>query len=528
MSTSHPLIDDDDLSGMITDLKNWPHTAIDNGMFEMSTTLFSTFYFTYEPTHYLQTTLAMIDVKESFEKLLGRPFTVATHPDSERPHPYGSKRLGDLRDWARRTPLEKAFVVKFTDEKNHQSSPTHSAYLWRHNLRGDREQNYSSIQFYYRWQWWLENKDAWRRFVLDTIGRLKPAQVYSGFSMGNPLEFGMRAEAAVWDRALTPHFYGLDTDYPFGMSLTPQLPSGIRPPTWGFFLSDIWREKLSLSRDDVAKQLGDPRIRVDTLSCGQWIELGPQPELYPVEDGVPELPVLLNRVLRRVRHPQLDLIGFGEWDGDPNERFDRRDTQRWLGRFDDDSDWPTPEIRGRVPGMPGAPAVEPTPTHVVVGETIPSEGYWYTLAKTHSRRYFKAGELAPPISQDTSRGRVIWQRDVDQRAPEPEPARRAESGQLAPRAGQWRADEKGEILCVMSKHEPLPAYRGEPVTWHWMHDAAVAPASAVRVRSGAPCPYPGTWTCEEFPTGPQTFMHQVILPQVNGQDVTWVLVRFLK
>ncbi|MFD4841677.1 hypothetical protein ACFWP0_29580, partial [Achromobacter sp. NPDC058515] len=252
MSTSSPLIDDDDLSGMVDDLKKWPNTAIDNGSFELSLTPFLTFYFTYDPAHFLRTTLDMIDVHEAFDKLLGYPYTVATHPDSERPHPYGSKRLGDIREWVRKTPLHEAFAVKFTDERNHQSSPTHSAYLWREPTRGEREQHYSSIQFYYRWQWWLDNKDVWRKFVLDTIGRLKPAQVYSGFAMGNPLEFGMRSEVAVWDRALAPHFYGLDTDYPFGMDITPALPSGIRPPTWGFFLSDTWREKLSITREDVA------------------------------------------------------------------------------------------------------------------------------------------------------------------------------------------------------------------------------------------------------------------------------------
>jgi hypothetical protein len=230
MNASSRLIDDDDLVGMIDDLKKWPSIAIDNGSFELSSTPFLTFYFHYEPDHFLRTTLDMIDIHENFEKCLGAPYTIATHPDSERPHPYGSKRLGDLREWVRRTPLEKAFSVNFTDEKNHQSSPTHAAYLWREPTLGDNFQYYSSIQFYYRWQWWLDNKDAWRKFVLDTIGRLKPAQVYSGFSMGNPLEFGMRSEIAAWDRALAPHFYGLDTDYPFGMDGPAQLPSGIRPP----------------------------------------------------------------------------------------------------------------------------------------------------------------------------------------------------------------------------------------------------------------------------------------------------------
>ena len=524
MSTSERLLDDDDVSGMVTDLKRWPNTAVDLGAFELAVTPYLTFYFTYDPEHLLRTTLDMIEIHEAFETLLGRPYTVATHPTSERPHPYGSKRLGDIREWARKVRPDKSFTVGFTDEKNSQSTPTHAAYLWR-KRNYTAECNFSSIQFYYRWQWWLDNKDAWRKFVLDTIGRLKPAQVYSGFAWGTPLAFGMQSEIAVWHRALAPHFYGLDTDDTFSMAFTPELPSGIRPPTWGFFLSDTWREKLAITREDVVAHLADPRVRIDSLSCGQWIELGPQPELYPVEDGVPELPALLNRLLRRIRHPQLDLVGSGEWDGDPNERFDRRDTQRWLARFDDDSDWPTPEIRGRTPGA--APS-EPTATHVVVGEEIPSDGWWYTLAKTGSRRHFNAGELAPPIHQDPSRGRVIWQRDIDQSAPEPEPARRAETGQLAPRAGQWRGDDKGEVLCVVAMHEVLPAYKGQAIIWHWMHEAAPSASAGARVRSGQPCPYPGSWTCEEIPTGPQTFAYQVPMPRVNDQDVTWVLVTFLR
>jgi len=522
MSTSEQLLNDDDVFGMATDLKRWPNTAVDLGDYELAVTPYLTFYFTYDPRHLLQTTLDMVDIHEAFEVLLGRPYTVATHPDSERPHPYGSKRLGDIRQWARKIRPDKSFTVGFTDEKNSQSSPTHAAYLWRKRDRG-AEVDFSSLQFYYRWRWWLDNKDAWRKFVLDTIERLRPAQVYSGFAWGTPLAFGMQSEIAVWHRALAPHFYGLDTDDTFSMAFMPELPSGIRPPTWGFFLSDIWREKLDISRDEVVAQLSDPRIRIDTLSCGQWIELGPQPELYPVEDGVPELPVLANRLLRRIRHPLLDLVGSGEWDGDPNERFDRRDTQRWLARFDDDSDWPTPEIRGRTPGP--APA-EPTPTHVVVGEDIPSDGWWYTLAKTGSRQYFKAGEPAPAIHQGPSRGRVIWQRDIDQRPPEAEAARQAETGQLAPRGGLWRGDEKGEVLCVVAKHEVLPSYQGRSLIWHWMHDTAQR--AAARVRSGQPCPYPGTWTCEEHPTGPQTFAYQAHMPQVNGQDVTWALISFLR
>jgi len=50
----------------------------------------------------------------------------------------------------------------------------------------------------------------------------------------------------------------------------------------------------------------------------------------------------------------------------------------------------------------------------------------------------------------------------------------------------------------------------------------------LRMPSGTPCPWPGIWICEEDPSqGRQTFMHNEILPDVNGQVVTWRLVKAL-
>ncbi|WP_206860802.1 type VI immunity family protein [Lysobacter changpingensis] len=406
MSTTQRLMSDEDIDGMVGGLKKWPNVAHDNGDFELAISPFLTFYFDFEPERYLEASLALIDVHEDFETLAGRPYIIATHPRSERPHPYGSTRLGDRRAWARKAKFDESFVFKATDEENHRSSPTTAAYYWRSSgifFERDKELYYSYAQFYYRWQWWLDNRDAWRRFVHATIERLKPEQVYSGFAMANPLEFGTRSEVTVWDRALAPYFYGLDTDYPFGMADRHDLRKGIRPPTWAFFLSDIWREKLDKSREEVHAALDHPRIRIDDLSCGQWIELGEQPDLYPVENGVPLLPVMLNALLKPVRHPDLDLLGFGEWDGDPNVRFNREDTRRWMGRFDRDSDWPDAATRAR----------SPTPSA----------------------------------------------------------------------------------------------------------------STGVRIRSGQPCPYPAVWECLDIPVGPQTVMHGVPMPQVNGRDVTWQLVR---
>ena len=145
MSTIHREMSDEDIAGMVADLKQWPSMAHDNGEYELAVMPFITFYFTYAPGKALETSLAMIDIHEDFERLLGHPYKVQTHPHSERPHPYGSKRLGDLREWARRTRDDKSFLFDVTDDKNHRNSPTHAGYFWRGAYRGPENGSYSSI-----------------------------------------------------------------------------------------------------------------------------------------------------------------------------------------------------------------------------------------------------------------------------------------------------------------------------------------------------------------------------------------------
>ncbi len=97
-------------------------------------------------------------------------------------------------------------------------------------------------------------------------------------------------------------------------------------------LADHWREKLGLTREQTRAALAHPRISVTELHSGQWIELGEQPDLYPVENGVPERPMRLNKLLKPIRYDDLGLLGFGQWDGDPNERFTDADSRRWMAR----------------------------------------------------------------------------------------------------------------------------------------------------------------------------------------------------
>ncbi|OXS20088.1 hypothetical protein CGU37_19850 [Pseudomonas fluorescens] len=509
MSTTHQMFTSKERDLFVELLKEWPNSESGTEEASHSVSPFISFYFPPEPDNYLDVALLMVDIHEAFEQLLGRPYTMTMHEDTDRPHPYPDEEP-DLRMQAIEVDPHEYFVFWFTDEKNHASSPTTAGHFWRSWLETDGTiTDYSSISFYYRWQWWLDNRDAWRQFVLKTIDRLKAHQVYSGFAMANPMEFGTRAEVTTWERALAPAFYGLDIEYPFGMR--DELLNGIRPPTWAFLLADHWREKLDLTREQVRTALVHPRISITELHSGQWIELGEQPELYPVEQGVPELPMLLNRLLKPIRYDDLGLLGFGQWDGDPNERFTDADSRRWMARFDADSDWPTAASRLITP-KPTPPAQTSQPLNIVAGMPCNQAGWWLVPGVANSRREFKQGEILTRLTAASGDSLVLWQRDSNQTPPEP--ARHANSNEPAPRPGRWEMEQDRCVDCTVQLSERLPLHEGKSVRWLWA-------VSGMRTHSGKACPYPGLWVCDYKPGTEQVFEYGTPMPYVDGEKVVW-------
>jgi hypothetical protein len=409
MSTTSLLFSDDDVKSMIAELKEWPNSFWDDGEKELGVSPFLSFYFLYDTKQWIDTSLLMVDIHEEFERITNFPYKTATHPVSERPHAYGSKRIPNLREFALKTKKSESFLFNFSSEENNRSSPTNAGYFWKkRDYMNDREDQsdkcYSHIQLYYRWAWFLENKEIWRDFIHQTIDRLQPDVVYSGFAMANPLEYGSRAEISVWERALTPHFHGLDIDDPQSMSY---LGDGVRPPTWAFLLSDRRIRKLEQSRESIKDQLSHPEIKIDEVKNGLWIELGDKPSLYPVEEGCPRLPAMLNKILRPIRNDHADLLGFAQWGDDPNKRFDREDSRRWLGRFDNDSDWPNSEVRR----SPPASVENQTVAHhdelrAKSGESSPLTGRWQSVDTFEVVRHYEKG--APLDSLDSTYGLTVW------------------------------------------------------------------------------------------------------------------------
>ena len=449
MSTTHRLFDEEERDEFIAELKEWPNT--DWGTDEVarhSVSPFTSFYFPPTSDNQRDIALLMVDIHEAFEQLLGHPYTMTMHEDAERPHPYPEEEP-DLRMQAMDVYPNDYFVFWFTDEANHASSPTTAGHFWRSRFQANgTTPAYSWIVFHYRWQWWLDNRDAWRQFVLKTIDLLKAHQVYSGFAMANPMEYGTRAEVTTWERALAPAFYGLDIEYAYGMD--DELPNGIRPPTWAFLLADHWRKELDLTREQVREALAHPRINITELHSGQWIELGEQPELHPVEHGVPELPMLLNKLLKPIRYDDLGLLGFGQWDGDPNERFTDADSRRWMARFDADSDWPTPAVRLIKPKPPAHAR------HAHSHQPAPRAGRWEMESNRCVECTVQLNERLPLHEGQN----VRWLWTVS--------GMRARSGETCPYPGKWVCDYKPGSERLFDYAALMPRVDGEKVVWRWL------------------------------------------------------------
>lgn len=87
MTANAKLFTPEELEEFVSLLEEWPNSQYGDDASMLSVSPFLTFYLSYDPERHLDASLTMIDTLEAFEALSGSPFTIATHPDSERPHP---------------------------------------------------------------------------------------------------------------------------------------------------------------------------------------------------------------------------------------------------------------------------------------------------------------------------------------------------------------------------------------------------------------------------------------------------------
>lgn len=451
MSTAELFLEPNEIEEFVSDTlsDDLLHTIGDEDGPEYGLCPYITFYIYHKPEDYLPLADKMIGIYAEFSKLIDEPFQLVWKADTQDWLPAGDKRLPRLEDLpalARKLHADdRPFWIHATDQEDVASTAR-----WAFCSEvDDGLARYSTLKLTFRHRWYKQHQTRWQAFVKDCIAQLQPEHCYSGFEVGNGGFAILGAyESDVLERICADYFYGMDIDHVSTMDLHsfryhrddalfhPELiegddPSvkyenptllgaGLRPPTWCFLLTPFWRAKLGKSEADVRAELDDPRIEITAIPFavgphnpngepGLWIRLG-ELDLHPVDNGVPELLVKANRLIKPIRADYLKLLTLDAWEDDPNPRFDYESSLNWMRRFDDDSDWPNAKKRGhgRSPKL--------TRPNVPAGQPCPESGWWHTPAKVGSRRYFKQGDVMPKI-EGSSYGDTYWLWDADQESP---------------------------------------------------------------------------------------------------------------
>lgn len=438
MSTAEQFLNAEEIADFIRESKIAPQWFYGDEGRELGLCPYVTFYVHHQAEDYMAVAAKFIDIWDRFGRLIDEPFQQIYKSRTQTWLKAGDRRLaGNPRAEAAFLREEnRPFLLAGTSKDSPDASPQWS---YSAHVTNNHWHCYSTVKLVFSHAWRQENNEArWREFVLDCVRALQPEQCYMGFEVGNG-DLGIMGshESDVLERISTDYFYGLDIDHPTkmgfhanfpdetGIVLPSDLGAGLRPPTWCFMLSPVWQRKLGKTEHQVRAELADPRIKItavpyprDTLNPdganGLWIELGDL-ALYPVEDGVPELLIKANRLIRPIRCDELKLNTLDPWEGDPNPRFGYESSLRWMRRFDEDSDWPSAEVRRQPP-----PSAPPSAQHSDAAESrnlavrhaypddpCPQTGNWRAPRLDNRIAHVERGQPMPGPA-NTQSGVVIW------------------------------------------------------------------------------------------------------------------------
>nr|WP_174506842.1 type VI immunity family protein [Acinetobacter sp. Marseille-Q1620] len=361
----------------------------------------------------------VIDIYEEFEnEIIDKPFKkryrdTGTWKNASKWKPSREELIDEMHQ------SYKKYFVYFIAATTGVSAIQSARWVFQSSIQ-ELNNRYTIVKMNFGEKWYRSNKQHWYGFIQKCLIKLNPIQAYSGYEIGSATAFNIvPPEFETVERIFSDYFYGLDIDHPNmshshddpdGFIYTPALAAGLRTPTWCFLLSPYWLEKLGLSEEQIRAKLNDPRIEIskieDEKNQGQyslWIRLG-ELSLYPVEEGVPDLLVMANELIKPIRCNELKLTTLDAWDDDPNPRFDMENSPKWIARFDHDSDWPEGK---RVNQVYQVQSEEILQLKATAGEICPRTGEWYSLANQMEKRHFDQGEVMPEIKNNPW-GETIW------------------------------------------------------------------------------------------------------------------------
>ncbi|BDT68138.1 hypothetical protein os1_23200 [Comamonadaceae bacterium OS-1] len=242
--------------------------------------------------------------------------------------------------------------------------------------------------------------NAFMQWWQSTVTDLEPAQAYMGLCIGMPSELESMGAIEPADCALARAFYGYDIDKPFFMRSNEHdglyLDDGMRTPSFGVLVRGEYLQKLG-GADTLRSRLLHPDIRVSDLAGGLWIEAGQEPQLYPVEEGIPGAMAQVAQALKPVRLERMKLTGMLEVTP-RTDIFTVETAKTWLARFDG---W-TPTAHG------GSPASTPPALSALPGTPCPLEGWWFAPNDGMRELFMRAGEPMPGQGGRGAVGSVIW------------------------------------------------------------------------------------------------------------------------
>lgn len=424
MSTSERFLSDQEIFELVRDIPNDTSIIYGEEDQEFGICPYITFYIYHEEDVVEAISNQIIDIYQEFEEnIIDKPFKL-------RYRDTGAWKNANKWKPSRQVMLEemqksyKKYFYYFIAATTGESAAQSARWVFNAQICDNAAFSYTSVKLSFGDRWYRENRLKWFNFVQKCLMELNPIQSYSGYEISSATSFSIVApEFETVERIFSDYFYGLDIDHPNmnsshndpdGFIDSSTLASGIRTPTWCFLLSPYWLEKLELTEEQIREKLNDPRIEITKLQdpihhdkFSLWIRLG-ELSLYPVEEGVPELLVMANELIKPIRCNHLKLTTLDAWDDDPNPRFDVENSPQWIARFDENSDWPKGKRINKVNRL----VSEEEKLKVKGGEKSPKTGYWMTPAQADTRQYFKQGEILPMLlGKDW--GEVYWYFDTE-------------------------------------------------------------------------------------------------------------------
>lgn len=430
MSTSELYLTEEEIQEFVADTRAETQTFYGYEGQEYGVCPYLTFYIYHSKDDFLDVCHEVIELHQELQGLIDLPYKMVYNSKTQNwvkatPEKLGRDMLQQHANLHAKDGFESLWLGA-TDK----TSPAASARWAIFAVVDDVPvMGYTTVKITFRDSWYRNNKTTWHAFVERWLNRLRPEQCYSGYEIGTTTIGAMGAyESDVMERICADHFYGLDVDHPQvngfhfnddedGYVNHSCIGSGIRTPTWCFLLSPLWRNKLGKSVAEVKAMLAHPDIHIEEIPypAGKhnpngepalWIRLG-ELSLYPVDEGLPELPVIANALIKPIRCDVLQLFTLDPWADDPNPRFDFENGPQWMARFDADSQWPRAELRQPIKPQPMAHA-----GRCEAGQPCPQAGIWWTPAKPDAHRAFTQGEIMPAFP-DSSYGATIWYRETE-------------------------------------------------------------------------------------------------------------------